>query len=179
MATQYTIKPYPGRAKPAAGPRLKPISDTRHAGDAGCPDAAWKALSREQKARLSILAAKAYQAQQVQGMTVDEWRREVSIRACGMRISEATNAQWADLKSAFLSLAGKPEQAFETQLREADNKRRIAMHKLTTACRERGLHVSYPGSICHAQFKVPLAEASAKQLWCLFYTVTNRRKAKP
>ena len=58
MATRYTLRPHPGKAAPAA-PRLKPISDTRHAGDAGCPDAAWKALSKEQKARLSILAAQA------------------------------------------------------------------------------------------------------------------------
>ena len=163
----YTLRP----------PALKPISSARRAADAACPDASWKRLSRTQKMNLSILAAQAYAYQRVSGVPVDQWRREEAIRACGVRISEATQAHWADLKSAFQVLAGSPEKAFNTQLRAGDNKRRIAMNKLTAACKERGLPLGYPAAVCLTQFKCRLEEASAKQLWCLFYTVRNRRKA--
>lgn len=157
-------------------PKLSPIPGRRRTADSDCPDATWKRLSREQKARLSILARQAYDHQKVQGIPLDEWRHDVSIQSCGVRISEACQSHWADLKSAFQDLAGQPEKAFQTQLREGDNNRRIALHKLTTAIKERNLHFSYAESICLAQFKVPIAQATAKQIWCLFFTVTNRRK---
>jgi integrase len=163
---KYTLRP----------PALKPISGTRHAADADCPDASWKRLTNEQKKRLAILARQGYAKLQITGVTFDDWRHEVAIQACGLRISEATQAHWADLKSAFQIHAGQPDKAFQTQMREGDNKRRVAMFKLTQACQERGLHMSYPDSICHTQFKLPISEASAKQIWCLFYTVTNRRR---
>jgi hypothetical protein len=156
--------------------KLAPVSTAKHAADAGCPDGSWHRLTREQKARLSMLAREAFLFQKVQGMDRDEWRQEIAIRACGCRISEATQAHWADLKSAFQDLAGKPEKAFQTQMREGDNKRRVALYKLTGALAERGLQPAYAATICRAQFKCSLEEASAKQIWCLFYTVTNRRK---
>jgi integrase len=168
--------------RPAAAstprPRLQPIPAARHTRDAECPDAGWKRLTNTQKGRLAMLAAKAYRVQKVQGMELDEWRHEVAIRACGCRISEAVQRQWADLKTAFQDLAGDPVGAMRTQIREGDNKRRIALHKLTTACAERGLDMSYAESICRSQFKVPVSQASAKQIWCLFYTVRNRRKSQ-
>lgn len=156
-------------------PKLTPIADRRHAEDDACPDGGWHPLSRLQKARLAILAREAFDHLNVQGMSLADWRHEVALRVCGKRISEATQSDWADLNSELLDLAGRHEKAFAGQLRAVDNKRRVALHKLTTAIKERGLHVSYAESICLAQFKVPLAEATAKNLWCLFYTVTNRR----
>lgn len=155
---------------------LRPISDTRHADDKLCPDGGWKPLTVKQKARLSILARQAFEVQKVQGMAVKEWRHEIAIQVCGFRISEAANDHYSDLKSAFQDLAGNPEKAFKTQLRAVDNKRRVAMHKLLQACKSGGLHESYAASICHAQFKVPLTEASGKQLWCLFFTISKRGK---
>jgi len=164
--TTYTLR------KPA----LKPIPERRRAADRDCPDAGWKRLTNAQKSRLSILARKAYAHQRVQGIPLDEWRHEVSISACGLRISEATQRHWADLKSAFQDLAGEHAQAFKTQLRDGDNKRRIALHKLTQECQAKGLDIAYAERICVAQFKIPLAEASAKQLWCLYFTITKRGK---
>lgn len=155
---------------------LKPIATARHKDDARCPDASWKGLSHIQKGKLSMLAAEAYKHQRVQGIDLAEWRHEIAISACGVRISEATQSHWADLHSAFLDLSGKPEAALRTQIRSGDNKRRIAMHKLTKALEAHSLHPTYAESICQAQFKLPLTEASAKQLWCLFFTITNRGK---
>ncbi|MEO5915599.1 MAG: hypothetical protein ABIS50_15300 [Luteolibacter sp.] len=160
-------------------PRLKPIATARHAEDAKCPDGGWKPLTKGEKAALSILARKAAVVQGVslKKLDLDAWRQQISVKACGRRISEAVHDDWADIKSAFEDLAGQPEKAFSTQLRSGDNKRRVAMHKLTEALTKKNLNPSYAASICRAQFKVNLEEASAKQLWCLFYTI-NGRKAK-
>lgn len=158
--------------------KTRPISGAGHAQEAACPDVGWKPLSKTQKGRLSMLAATAYAAQGIgPADALAEWRRDTAIRACGMRISEATQANWADLKSAFLDLAGKPEKSFACQMREGDNKRRIALHKLAAALAEKGLQPSYAQAICRNQFKVPLEEANAKQVWCLFFTIKNRRKS--
>jgi len=174
--TTYTLR------KPAATApdrtRLQPIATARHSRDAECPDAGWRRLSNKQKARLSMLARKAYAVQRVQGIDCDEWRHEIAISACGCRISEAIQDHWTDLYSAFVDLAGEPEKAFAAQVRSGDNKRRIAMHKLTTLCKERGLDISYAESICTDTFKEPLSKATAKQLWCLYFTIT-KRGAKP
>ena len=163
----------------AAGKTLavRPISTAKHAEDAACADGGWKPLTKEQKMRLSILARKAAWEQKLglDNKQLDAWRQEVSIRACGLRISEASQCHWAALKSAFEDLAGAPEQAFETHLRDADNKRRVAMWKLNQVLTEKGLDPSYAGKICKMQFKCALEDATAKQLWCLFYTLTNRK----
>lgn len=158
-------------------PRLRPIGSAGHADDRQSPDGGWKPLSKNQKTRLSILAREAAIAQRISlaKTDLDAWRHEESIRACGLRISEASQQHWPDLKAAFELLAGKPEKAFETQFREGDNKRRVALHKLTGALQSKGLHPSYAASICHAQFKCAIEDATAKQLWCLFFTVSNRK----
>jgi hypothetical protein len=168
--------------KPGAKPaplQVRPIATAKHAEDAACADGGWKPLTKEQKMRLSILARKAAweQKQGLDNKQLDAWRQEVSIRACGVRISEASQCHWADLKSAFEDLAGAPEQAFETQLRDVDNKRRVALWKLNQVLTEKGLAPEYAGAICKTQFKCALEDASAKQLWCLFYTVKNRLKS--
>ena len=156
--------------------RPRPIADAGHAQDAACPDASWKPLTKKQKGLLSMLAAKAYAAQEIHAVTLTEWRHDTAIRACGRRISEATQKHWADLKAEFQDLSGQPVAAFKTQMREGDNKRRIALHKLTQALSAKGLNPSYAASICFCQYKVPLEQATAKQLWCLFYTIQNRKK---
>jgi len=173
----YVLRPRTAAARPAAV--VQPIPAARRAQDAACPDGSWKPLSKEQKARLSILARKAAEVQGITGgyKAVDEWRHEIAMRACGLRISEATQANWADLKSAFQDLAGHVEKAFQTQMREGDNKRRVAMWKLTKALEEKNLAPAYAAAICRAQFKCPLELASAKQLWCLFYTIQNRKNS--
>lgn len=158
--------------------RLKPVTAAKHREDADARDGSWKPLTNHQKARLAILAkaAAVAQGESFTAREMDEWRHEQAIKACGVRISEATQRHWADLKSAFEDLSGKPEKAFRTQMREGDNKRRVAMHKLAEELTKKGLHSSYAASICRAQFKCALDEATAKQLWCVFYTISNRRK---
>ena len=158
--------------------RPKPIGQRRHEADQSCPDGSWKPLKRGQKANLSMLAAEGFKHQKVMGCTLEEWRHEMAVQACGYRISEARQEHWSDLRAAFLDLAGQPEKAYRTHVRSVDNKRRVALYKLEQECAARGLDVSYPATICRRQFRLSLEEASAKQLWCLVFTVRNRRKAK-
>lgn len=155
---------------------LRPIGDRQRTAGDDAPAGDWKPLTRGQKARLAMLAAKAYAHQRVCGMSVDEWRHEVAWQTCGRRISEAVQRDYSDLKAAFLDLAGEPEQAFRQHVRGVDHKRRVALYKLREACEERGLHESYPASICMTQFRCGLEDATAKQLWCLVFTVRNRRQ---
>jgi len=154
--------------------RLKPISGKRHAADAACPDAGHKPLSKGQKARLSILARKAFYHQKVQGMTATEWRHEIAIQKVGCRISEAVQDHWNDLKSTFEDLSGRPGKAFNTQVRAGDNKRRVALFKLTKELEAHNLAPGYGEKICFAKFKVSLAEASAKQIWAIYFDITKR-----
>lgn len=174
---KYTLK----RFVPNGAPKLKPVSAAKHADDAACPDGGWKPLTNNQKARLSILARQAavLHGLSLKKVDLDAWRQEESIKACGRRISEAIQDDWANLKSAFEDLAGNPVAAFKTQLRDGDNKRRVAMHKLAEALRKKELPLSYAESICRPQFKCSLDEASAKQLWCLFYTINGRKAKRP
>jgi hypothetical protein len=170
---KYTLQK-PGIRPPA----LRPVSAAKHAADGGCPDGGWKPLTKEQKMRLAILARKAAAVKELafDNQQMNAWRQEVSIRACGLRISEASQCHWADLKSAFEDLAGDSVAAYQTQLRDGDNKRRVALWKLTQALDAKGLQMGYAAAICRAQFKCSIEDASAKQLWNLFYTITNRKR---
>ena len=76
----------------------------------------------------------------------------------------------------FLRIAREYDAANSAQLRAGTESRRIAEHKLREALRERGLAEEYAASICRRQFRCALREANANQLWCLVFTIRNRRK---
>ena len=106
----------------------------------------------------------------------DAWRNAVAIRACGLRIREATQRDWGALRAAFQDAAGESGQALNTLVRDEDNPRRVALHFLAKACSERGLPLAYPSAICRRQNRCELGEATAAQVWRLVFTVKNRRK---
>ncbi len=107
----------------------------------------------------------------------ETWRHAEARAVCKRRISEALVKHFSALKRHFASIAGDSGKAFNSAMREGSEDKRIAMAKLTEACQERGLEMSYPAAICRRQFKRSLEDASAKQTWCLVFTVRNRRKA--
>jgi hypothetical protein len=107
----------------------------------------------------------------------EAWRREEQVKACGLRsLRAATQAHYGRLLAHFQALGGRTAEAARTRGRDADNDRRVARYKLDQALRERGLEVGYAAAICRTQFRCSLAEASAKQLWKLVFTVRSRRK---
>ena len=128
---------------------------------------AWHPLTNEQKARLSILAREAF-AKLNPG----------SLAGMDRRITEAAQRDFLPLKAHFQDLGGKSGQALNTLLRAESEPQRIAMHKLTQECRYRKLSLSYPEAICRKQYHCNLTQASAKQLWCLVFTIRKRRKVE-
>lgn len=146
-------------------------------------------LSSQQKQRLAILSREAYAKQPglVRGLEgkqgpspvlkFDRWRHAQAIKAVGRRISEATQGDYLPLKAHFLDLAGKPVAAMQAHMRRETEPQRVALHKLTRECAAKGLDLSYAAAICRRQFRCALEEASEKQLWCLFFTVRNRRNS--
>lgn len=149
-------------------------------------------LTREQKAGLARLARRAWIARgmpragdagdamhPVSASAAEAaWRHEQAVAACGLRISQATQRDYAAIRARFLDLLGESGEAVRVLIRDGDNPRRIALHKLAQECGRRGLAMAYPDAICRRQYRVGLGEASAAQVWRILFTVKNRRKKK-
>jgi hypothetical protein len=140
-------------------------------------------LDDGQKAHLCILARETFET--VHGRPphnlaeFNAWRYEQAVEACGVAsLRVATQREYKLIEGRLLMLKGNAAAAQRAEERAATEPRRLAMFKLREALAERGLHESYAAAICGRQFKRPLAEATEKQLWCLVYTVRNRRKAQ-
>lgn len=132
-------------------------------------------LSRFQKMLIARDAHRAWIARGSPPPGEAEWRREQSLKAAGVRISAAKQSDYAALRAHFLDLLRQYTRAFQTLVDAEKNKARIALFHLKKACAERDLHLDYPASICRRQFKCALEDASPKQLWCLVFTIHNRR----
>jgi hypothetical protein len=148
-------------------------------------------LSNLQKREIAIAARRAYDAwsereafelinsELSRTACFEAWRRVEQGKATGIqRMTAMTQDHYAPALAHFVALAGDAGRATRVLARGADNDRRIARYKLDEALRERGLDPGYAAAICRRQFRRPLAEASAKQLWCLVYTVRSRRHAQ-
>lgn len=133
-------------------------------------------LSRFQKMLLARSARRAWIALGSPPPGEAEWRREQSLKAAGVRISTARQSDYAVLRAHFLDLLRQYTRAFRTLVAAEKNKARIALFHLKKSCAERDLPLSYPESICRRQFRCYLDEATAKQIWCLVFTIRNRRK---
>lgn len=143
------------------------------------PDLAWELLNKKQRQRLATLARQAW-LKSGREETFDAWRHAQAIKACGRRITEAGQRDFLPLRAHFRDLIGRSDLALNDLLRAENEPQRIARHRLQIECQQRRLSLAYPESICQRQYRCSLAEASAKQLWCLIFTVRNRRSpAKP
>jgi hypothetical protein len=97
----------------------------------------------------------------------------------GRSTCEMTQANWAPVLAHFRDLAGDRTGAQRVRERDQDNGRRIAMHKITGALKERELTLDWVATICRSKFKCTLDRASEKQLWILFYDVRKRPVRNP
>ncbi len=148
-------------------------------------------LSREQKAEIGALARQAWLAwpgregflESNGELSATEcftaWRHWQQGLACGKQSLCACTSEgdYLRLRAHFLALGGDQMAATRALVRHASEPARIAFFKLREAIAERGLREEYAAAICRRQFRCSLAEASERQLWCLVYTVRNRRKA--
>lgn len=149
-------------------------------------------LSKFQKAELAQLARAAYDGwagraefeaanlELSRTKCFEAWRHVETGKATGgvQSLRDCTQNHYGRVKAHFLELNGNTTGADRARSRDADNPRRIAMHKLKAALAAGGHQESYAAAICRRQFRCGLAEASAKQLWNLVFTVRNRNTAK-
>lgn len=139
-----------------------------------------KLLSSRQVSALVITAKQAWESvRKVRddvGKDFAAWRQAEAVKVCGRRISQALAGDFELLRSHFRNLAGHAGAAYKSAMRSTQEGERIALAKLEEECALRDLPMSYPAAIARRQFKkTNLADCSAKQLWCLVFTVRNRR----
>lgn len=147
-------------------------------------------LSNEQKAEIAQLARKAYDAwngreafedanpELSRSKCFEAWRRVQQGEAVGIQsLTLCTQDQFLPLRVHFKKMIPVSiPSAMRDALRAQEEPRIRARYKLQQALDERGLNESYAAAICLRQFKCELGQASEKQLWCLFFTIRNRRK---
>ena len=162
---------------PATAPKRKYKVKGPQVGPDYAPEGDWKPLSNEQKARLALLAKQAARMQYLpeSGPEHDAWRQERSLALAKVRISEARQRHWNDLHAVWQDMAGESGKAFAILMRADGNPRRVAMFKLTQELKARGLADKYAETICFSMFKVSLADASAKQLWKVLFTLRSHK----
>jgi hypothetical protein len=143
-------------------------------------------LERNDKARICILAREAFdKAETTQDF--ETWRRHEQFlavtganplidRTSRLSLRDCTQRDMLKLTAHFQNLIGEPGRAVKSLLRIATQDHELAMRKLEAECTARSIDISYPAKICAKQFKCALDDASPKQLWCLVFTVRNRRK---
>lgn len=153
-------------------------------------------LSRIQKAEIGQLATQAWRVWEgreafleangelSQSACFAAWRHWQQGLACGKQsLRECTGEEYQLLRAHFLKLAGLEASAARAQERHISNPVRIARYKLRQALAEASLPIEYAAAVCRRQYRCTLNEASERQLWCLVYTVRNRkpktRNSKP
>jgi hypothetical protein len=132
-------------------------------------------LTKEQKARICILAREAWERVGRPG-DITEWRREQQARACGTSSLRAcTQLDYLRLRGHFLSLKGQEGAAFRDLVKAGTEGWRIADYKLREACGEAGVaYPEYPEALARKIHGVGLGEAGEKVLWQLVFTVRKR-----
>lgn len=158
------------------GQPTAPSKQTRPATYA--PDLVWQPLSARQRTGLALLAKRAWRTWG-RGENEHAWRHAQTIKACGRRITEATQRDYLPIRAHFTDLLGQSDRALDDLLKHESEPHRIALHKLTQECSKRRLSLAYPAAICRRQYRCALDEASPQQLWRLLFTVKNRRKETP
>lgn len=150
------------------------------------------ALSLSQKATICRLAQQAYRAWSGReefetcnpelsvSRCFEAWRRVEQGKAIGVQSLTdprvTSEGHYLRLVAHFQHLLGQGGKAMTNLVRHQEEPRIVAYHKLKSALAERGLDEAYAAKICRTQFRCELGQATTKQLWCLFYTVGNRRE---
>lgn len=149
-------------------------------------------LSIPQKREIAIAASRAYKAwdgreafeavnsDRSRTDCMESWRHVEQGKAVGIQsLLEMTQDHYGRVLAHFLKLAGDEDGARRVLARDADNDRRVALYKLRAELQKHGLEEGYAAVICKSKFKRPLGEATAKQLWKLFFDVKNRPHRTP
>lgn len=142
-----------------------------------------KPLTNHQKWKLSELAESVYvylkQHGELAGETLDGFRRRVAISACGQRISHAAHGDYATIQRAFIDV----RQGLEARRQAVGSREatalKIALHKLWELCAKTHTPRHAAETISRRFYKGAGVDqlTTAKQVWCVFYTVQNNADA--
>jgi len=172
-------------APPAGETMLSQVIDAAdwHAPEAEVLKGVAKPLNNHQKWKLSELAESVYvylkQHGELAGETLDGFRRRVAIAACGQRISHAVHGDYRAIQKAFIDM----RQGLEVKRQQLTDREAtalaIAKHKLWELCLKTHTPRHAAETIARRYNKGAGVEqlTTAKQVWCVFYTVQNNANA--
>jgi hypothetical protein len=203
MKTLIPASPdFPARQAEPTCPASKPVAPPRHpegrepgataalaedyVGEVAPRYRATGGISPKERQHLARLARQAWEKCGARGAGIDfdEWRHEQVAEATDGKASgltELRRGQYRDALRHFLALAGESARAFRVATRGGQRAadRDLALAKLREACEAGGLaYPEYPESICRRQFGVELERLETGKVWFLFYTCTQRGRAK-
>lgn len=139
-------------------------------------------LDNVRKARLARLARGIWQRLSHTGLTQETeeaFRHRIALKACGRRISGAVVADFKLIQAELLTEANRTQAAARARLEAMTTGLDIARHKLAELCRQRGFPESYADGVARRIYKRPVcALNTAKEVWSVFYTLTNNANAR-
>lgn len=150
-------------------------------GETGRPGDAERGTARPldnvAKWRLSALAERAYGLLKSRGMlageTLEGYRGRIAVAACGKRIRHACLGDRMKIQGAFLREMERAEEASRCAVKAQATAKDIALFKLKELCERRQFPATYAAGIAWRVFKLTLEQCSAKQVWKVFFTITN------
>ena len=149
-------------------------------------------LTKRQKKEICMLARRAWNALDIpqkrqylnadggqsDSAAFDLWRHAQQSVAVGRNsITASTNDEYCMLMAHFAMLAGETRNAAFWMARGASDERRRVCRLIRESCFGSVKWPSYPESICRAQFRCGLKDASTGQLYNILNTIRNRAAA--
>lgn len=108
------------------------------------------------------------------GVSLEDWRHHIAVKACGKRISQASLGDFKLLQAAFLHEWGDEEGERRALVQAASTPQAIALFKLREALKAANMPASYAETLGRRFYKnANLADLTARQLWTLLYTIRN------
>ena len=148
-------------------------------------------LTNEQKKEICILARRAWNIlpQSVHNKYIAEfdsataafnaWRHDEQIKAVGTdSLVGSTNDEFCALMAHFALAAKDNYRASKWIWRFASDARRRVYWLIKQNCNAELRWPSYPDSVCRAQFKCRLWQATSKQLFNILSTIRNRASSR-
>lgn len=142
-----------------------------------------KPLTNRQKFLLSDLAKHVYAALRGRGLLVgvslEDWRRNIAVKACGQRISRASHGDYKAIQAAFLHERGDEAGERRALVQAALTPLAIAVFKLWELCEKTRTPRHAAETISRRFWKgAGIAQLTTPhQVWCVFKTVNNNASA--
>lgn len=135
-------------------------------------------LTKEQKARICILAREAYDQAESQ-VSYDEWRRSEQRRATGIEsLRDARNKHYNSYVAHFENLLGRSGRAFKREFKSQTEDRSWALYRLKLESRKAAdvlpAALEYAAGFIRNRLHVSLEEAPARSLWAAIFMLRRR-----